>query len=88
MWGPQPDSWPCIALREMTCCKHFAAVLCCALCNVPAAHINLPPLPCFPPAGVDYYRTQLVVPKDAYELNFVFSNGDGLYDNNGTQVRG
>ncbi|KAI7836090.1 hypothetical protein COHA_010018 [Chlorella ohadii] len=35
--------------------------------------------------GVDYYRTQLVVPKDAYELNFVFSNGDGLYDNNGTQ---
>lgn len=41
---------------------------------------------CPPAAGVDYYRTQLVVPKDAYELNFVFSNGDGLYDNNGNQV--
>lgn len=40
----------------------------------------------FGPAGVDYYRTQLVVPQDAYELNFVFSNGDGAYDNNGNQV--
>lgn len=40
------------------------------------------------PAGVDYYRAQLVVPENAYELNFVFSNGDGVFDNNANQVGG
>lgn len=35
---------------------------------------------------MDYYRAQLVVPDNAYELNFVFSNGDGLFDNNANQV--
>jgi hypothetical protein len=36
---------------------------------------------------VDYYRAQLLIPEDAYELNFVFSNGEGLFDNNFEQVR-
>ena len=63
----------------------------CCTAVVPAQSPDLPATAAPPSAllaGVDYYRTQLVVPKDAYELNFVFSNGDGLYDNNGTQVGG
>ncbi|KAL4420307.1 hypothetical protein ABPG77_001397 [Micractinium sp. CCAP 211/92] len=32
--------------------------------------------------GIDYYRVDIEVPEDAFELNFVFSNGDGMYDNN------
>ena len=51
-------------------------------------------LPCYPAcaaaalaAGVDYYRAQLLIPEVAYELNFVFSNGEGLFDNNFEQVR-
>lgn len=51
---------------------------------------TLPPRPCAlpPSAGVDYYRVDLEVPEEAYELNFVFSNGDGLFDNNFSQVGG
>lgn len=44
------------------------------------------PLHCPPYSGVDFYRVDLEVPEDAYELNFVFSNGDGLFDNNEGQV--
>ncbi|PSC67151.1 glycosyltransferase family 5 [Micractinium conductrix] len=35
--------------------------------------------------GVDYYRVELAVPEEAYEINFVFSNGEGTFDNNLTQ---
>ena len=34
------------------------------------------------------YRATLDVPEAAYELNFVFSNGEGVFDNNATLVRG
>lgn len=49
-------------------------------------HPHPPPHPAPGLPGVDYYRTQLQVPEEAYELNFVFSNGDGMFDNNNTQV--
>lgn len=37
-------------------------------------------------AGVDYYSTRVTIPENAFEMNFVFSNGDGVYDNNAGQV--
>ena len=43
---------------------------------------------CSCPTGVDYYRVELAVPEEAYEINFVFSNGEGTFDNNLTQVGG
>ena len=38
------------------------------------------------PAGVaDFFKADFVVPKDAYELNFIFSDKEGTFDNNDTQ---
>lgn len=35
--------------------------------------------------GVDFYRAELEISEQAYELNFVFSNGEGMFDNNDSQ---
>lgn len=45
------------------------------------------PHPTPPRAGQDWYRATVTVPEQAYELNFVFSNSDNGFDNNGNQVR-
>ena len=33
----------------------------------------------------DFWRVLFTVPVEAYEFNFIFSDGEGLYDNNATQ---
>lgn len=35
------------------------------------------------PTSGDHYEAAIHIPKDAYALDFVFSNSDGLYDNRG-----
>ncbi|EFN55259.1 hypothetical protein CHLNCDRAFT_134595 [Chlorella variabilis] len=35
--------------------------------------------------GVDYYSARVTIPDNAFEMNFVFSNGDGVFDNNSSQ---
>lgn len=34
--------------------------------------------------GTDFWRVSFTVPTEAYELNFIFSDSEGLYDNNNT----
>jgi hypothetical protein len=46
----------------------------------------LPSLP-LPHSGLDYYSARLAVPEEAFEINWVVSNGDGAFDNNFSQVR-
>lgn len=45
-----------------------------------------PSLP-LPHSGLDYYSARLAVPEEAFEINWVVSNGDGAFDNNFSQVR-
>jgi starch synthase len=35
--------------------------------------------------GSDFYSVSFTVPTEAYEFNFIFSDGEGVYDNNNTQ---
>lgn len=46
--------------------------------------IDMQPLGSLVP-GTNFYNAELTVPTDAYEMNFIFSNKDGVYDNNESQ---
>lgn len=46
--------------------------------------IDMQPLGSLGP-GTNFYKAELTIPTDAYEMNFIFSNKDGLYDNNESQ---
>lgn len=35
--------------------------------------------------GTNFYRAEFTIPMDAYEMNFIFGNKDGVYDNNDSQ---
>ncbi len=35
--------------------------------------------------GTNFYRAEVSLPADAYEINFIFGNMDGMYDNNDSQ---
>ena len=54
----------------------------------PPTHPRQPPPPPAPPglAGTDFYAARLALPPDAYEINFIFSDGQGAWDNNFAQA--
>ena len=54
--------------------------LLCQLClPTQMGTISCPPASCSSSAGTDFYRAQLVVPSEAYEMNFVFGWGEGAW---------
>lgn len=44
--------------------------------------MDLVPAPVSRDDGSDWWSIQFAVPKESYEMNFIFSDGEGNYDNN------